>query len=80
MKLRIVSLIAVVAAACAISFSIPESTQPLLTFDRNKRTEIKPAPARSVMKHERNTRAFPINADLTLRHVAPGSPDGPVDH
>ncbi len=79
MNRRIASLLAVIAAACTASFLLSNEPESFLTLDRSKRADKPLSATREVMKHARNTRSIPINAELVLRRVAPGSPDGPVD-
>ena len=79
MNLRLASLVVAVAVAGAVSFLVPDAPESYLTLERCKRPPSPAAPAREIIKHARNTRPIPINSDLVIRRVAPGSPNGPID-
>ena len=82
---------ALLARGCAVDLRDGEGYTPLhnaaysgeeemvrILLERGARAVTRGGAAREIMKHVRNTRAIPINADLAIRRVAPGAPAGPA--
>lgn len=74
---RLVFLTAVGGAAALLVSNDPAS---YLTLQRNQESSAaRPSQTRDIMKNVRNTRSIPINADVAIWRIAPGSSQGPVD-